>query len=215
MRVMPLGLDLDRFVGCGAARGRLRAELGLAPDALTVGIVARLVPIKAHEVFLEAAGRLRRRLPRVTFVVVGDGERRTELEGEARRQGLQGHIHFLGWRQDLERIYADLDVVALTSRNEGSPVSLIEAMAAGRPVVATRVGGVPDLIEDGLTGALVGTGDAGALADAIGTLLADPDRRGAMGTAGRKRVLPAFGAERLLADIDRLYMELLRRKGLA
>jgi glycosyltransferase involved in cell wall biosynthesis len=215
MRVMPLGLDLDRFARSDAMRGLVRAELGLAPETPTVGIVARLVPIKAHEVFLEAAARLARRLPRVAFVVVGDGERRAELETAACRLELQGRVHFLGWRQDLDRIYADLDVVALTSRNEGSPVSLIEAMAAGRPVVATRVGGVPDLVEDGLTGTLVGPGDAGALAEAVAALLADPDQARAMGEAGRKRVLPAFGAERLMADVDRLYTELLRRKGLA
>ena len=214
MRVMPLGLDLDRFVGCEAGRGALRAELALPPDTPLVGIVARLVPIKAHEVFLEAAAKLVRRVQGISFVVVGDGERRAALEAEVRRLGLGGRVHFLGWRRDLDRIYADLDVVALTSRNEGSPVSLIEAMAAGRPVVATRVGGVPDLIEDGITGVLVTPGEAGAVADAIGALLADRDRASAIGEAGRKHVVPVFGAERLLADMDQLYTELLRRKGL-
>lgn len=214
IRVMPLGLDLDRFLGGESARGHLRAELGLAPDTPTVGIVARLVPIKAHEVFLEAAARLTRRVAGAVFVIVGDGERRAALEAEVQRHGLRGRVHFLGWRRDLERIYADLDVVALSSRNEGSPVSLIEAMAAGRPVVSTRVGGVPDLIEDGRTGMLVAAGAPEALAEAIGALLANPDRARAMGEAGRQRVRPAFGAGRLLADMDRLYVELLGRKGL-
>lgn len=209
--VVPLGLDLEPFTGTETLRGQLRGELGLGEEALLVGIVARLVPIKAHEVFLEAAAQVARRLPQSRFLVVGDGARRAELETLAGRLGLDDRVRFLGWRRDLDRIYADLDVVALTSRNEGSPVSLIEAMAAGRPVVATRVGGVPDLVEDGVTGWLVPPGDPEALAEAMAALLADPDRRQAMGQAGRKRVIPAFSAERLLQDMDRLYTALLSR----
>jgi len=210
--VIPLGLDLDRFLDCEAVRGRLRAELGIGGGVPLIGIVARLVPIKAHEVFLDAAARIGRELPEARFLVVGDGERRAELEALAARWGPPGRVRFLGWRRDLDRIYADLDVVVLTSRNEGLPVSLIEAMAAARPVVATRVGGVPDLVEDGVTGCLAPEGDAGAVAGTLRALLADPERRQAMGAAGRKRVAGAFGAERLLADVDRLYTELVREK---
>lgn len=210
--VVPLGLDLATFLACEAYRGQLRAELALPDSTPLVGIVARLVPIKAHEVFLEAAARLRRDVPECRFLVVGDGDRRADLERQAERLGVADRVRFLGWRPDLARIYADLDVVALCSRNEGSPVSLIEAMAAGRPVVATRVGGVPDLVEDGVTGYLVPADDCDALASAVRALLADPERRQAMGAAGRKRVVPAFSAERLLADVDRLYTELLHEK---
>jgi glycosyltransferase involved in cell wall biosynthesis len=210
MRVVPLGLDLDRFLGCETERGALRAELGVATAVPLVGIVARLVPIKAHEVFLQAAAQLARMIPAIRFVVVGDGERRPALEALAAELGLGGRTHFLGWRRDLERIYADLDLVVLTSRNEGLPVSLIEALAAACPVVATRVGGVPDLIEEGITGILVPSGDASALAAAAAPLLGDPERRRAMGRAGRKRVVPAFGAARLLRDVDHLYTELLQ-----
>jgi glycosyltransferase involved in cell wall biosynthesis len=212
LQVLPLGLELEPFTGCERLRGQLRDELALAEAAPLVGIVARLVPIKAHEVFLGAAARLREAVPACRFVVVGDGERRPELEALARELGLGDRVRFLGWRRDLDRIYADLDVVVLASRNEGSPVSLVEAMAAARPVVATRVGGVPDLVEDGVTGCLVPPGDAGATAAAIRNLLGDPERRAAMGTAGRKHVVPAFGADRLLADVDRLYTDLLREK---
>jgi glycosyltransferase involved in cell wall biosynthesis len=210
--VVPLGLDLDGFLACESLRGELRRELGLGEEPL-VGIVARLVPIKAHEVFLEAAQKVAAAIPAARFVIVGDGERRGELETAAGRPGLRGRVHFLGWRSDLDRIYADLDVVALTSRNEGSPVSLIEAMAAARPVVATRVGGVPDLVEDGVSGRLVPAGDASALAGALKALLADPERRRTMGEAGRRRVYPALSAWRLVADIDRLYTRLLAEKG--
>lgn len=210
--VVPLGLDLEPFLGCEGRRGELRAELGVEPEALLVGIVARLVPIKAHEVFLRAAASTVRRVPRARFLIVGDGERRAELEGLARELGVADRTRFLGWRSDLDRVYADLDLVALTSQNEGSPVSLIEAMAAARPVVATRVGGVPDLVEDGPTGWLVPPGDADALASAIAALLGDPERRRKLGEAARARAYPAYSAERLLGDIDRLYTELAREK---
>jgi glycosyltransferase involved in cell wall biosynthesis len=212
LRVLPLGLDLDFLLRAEARRGELRAELGIAPAAPCVGIVARLVPIKAHEVFLAGAAELVRRGSPACFLVVGDGERRAELETLTHRLGLTERVRFLGWRRDLDRIYADLDVVALTSRNEGSPVSLIEAMAAGRPVVATRVGGVPDLVEDGVTGRLVPPDDPRALAAALAGVLSDPEGAAALGVAGRKRVGGAFTPDRLLGDVDRLYRELLRAK---
>lgn len=211
LRVVPLGLDLDPFLHCDGLRGQLRVELGVG-DTPLVGIVARLVPIKRHEDFLAAAAAVVRRLSACRFLVVGDGELRDSLKARVRALGLDGRVHFLGWRGDLPRLYADLDLVVLTSASEGLPVSLIEAMAAARPVVATRVGGVPDLVEDGVTGLLVPPGDPGALAEAIVALLADPERRRHMGEAGRKRVYPAFSASRLLADMDRLYAELLREK---
>ncbi|MGH7331322.1 MAG: glycosyltransferase family 4 protein [Candidatus Rokuibacteriota bacterium] len=212
LTVMPLGLDLGPFRDCDQGRGFLRAELAVGDAVPLVGIVARLVPIKAHEMFLEAAAVVARRLPDCRFVVVGDGERRAELETLARNLGLGERVRFLGWRKDLDRIYADLDLVVLSSRNEGLPVSLIEAMAAGRPVVATRVGGAPDLVEDGVGGYLVASGDVAEMATAIHALLRDPERRRAMGEAGRKRVVPAFAADRLLADMQRLYAELVEAK---
>ncbi len=121
---------------------------------------------------------------------------------------------FLGWRGDLDRIYADLDVVALTSRNEGSPVALIEAMAAGRAVVSTEVGGVPDVVTDGETGRLVPVDDAVALAATTDALLDDASQRERLGTAARARVLATYGADRLVADVDRLYRRLLAARGL-
>lgn len=211
LRVVPLGLDLDRFLVCESFRGQLRAELGIDPGALLVGMVARLVPIKRHECFLRAAAEVARRHLGCQFLLVGDGECRAELERLVGQLTLNGRVRFLGWRQDLERIYADLDLVVLTSANEGSPVSLIEAMASGRPVVATGVGGVPDLVEDGVTGFLVPPEDPSALARAIGALLANPEQRRVFGQAGRERVYPAFSAERLLGDMDRLYTELVSR----
>jgi glycosyltransferase involved in cell wall biosynthesis len=212
-RVMPLGLDLDRYAAADDRKGELCAELGVSRDVPLVAIVARLVPIKAHEMFLRAAARVREKLPTSQFLVVGDGERRHALEMLAGELGLGASVRFLGWRRDLDRVYTDAWIVALTSLNEGSPVSLIEAMAAGRPVVATCVGGVPDLVEEGVTGHLVPPGDADALARAMTDLLLDAERRRAFGLAGRARVVPVFGASRLVADMDALYAELLRAKG--
>jgi glycosyltransferase involved in cell wall biosynthesis len=211
--VLAPGLDLAPLLGSERVRGALRRELDVAPDAVLIGIVARLVPIKAHEVFLDAAARLAARRPAARFLVVGDGECRGALEARAARLGLADRVRFLGWRADLDRVYADLDIVALTSDNEGSPVALIEALAAARPVVATRVGGVPDLIEDGRNGLLVPPRDPAALAAALDALLADPARQAGLGRAGRVDVTRQFGAARLLADVDVLYTTLLAERG--
>jgi glycosyltransferase involved in cell wall biosynthesis len=206
---MPLGLDLDDFITSDVKRGQLRHELGLSDAVPLVGIVARLVPVKAHEEFLEAAAVVVRSTPAARFLIVGDGERRLELEMLAERLGIGGRVTFLGWRVDLDRVYADLDIVVLCSRNEGSPVSLIEAMAAGRAVVATRVGGVPELVEHEVTGLVVAAGHTAKLAEGIQALINSPAERVAYGLAGRARVHPAFSSARLLNDVDGLYTRLL------
>ncbi len=207
--VMPLGLDLERFRSVDGRRGELRAELGLGA-APVIGIVARLAPVKAHDVFLRAAGALRERMPDVRFVVVGDGEMRASLEALASDLGLGACLAFVGWRSDIARVYADLDLVVLSSRNEGSPIALIEAMAAGRNVVATAVGGVPDVVRHGETGLLVSPDDPAALSASMEEMLrAEPSRRAAMAAAARDDAFDRFGIDRLLADIDRLYTTLL------
>jgi glycosyltransferase involved in cell wall biosynthesis len=206
--VVPLGLELGRFLDGDQRAGALRRELGAEGRPL-VGMVARLVPIKRHDDFIAAGVRVSARVSDILFVVVGDGERRAELEAAASRVGLADRMRFLGWRRDLDAIYADLDVVVLTSANEGSPVSLIEAMAAARPVVATAVGGVPDLVLDGEHGLLVPPGDSSATAEAIVSLLRDGGRRRAMGAAGRRRVQDVYAVDRLVSDIARLYTDLV------
>jgi glycosyltransferase involved in cell wall biosynthesis len=209
--VVRLGLDLRPFAACESRTGELRQELGLPAATRIVVIVARLVPIKAHETFLDMAERLAPKYPDLVFLVVGDGERRAALEADARARGLADRVRFLGWRADLDRIYADADVVTLTSRNEGSPVALIEAMAAGRPVVSTRAGGVAELV--GEAGVLADVGDAAGLADGVVRLLEDPCRAREMGLAARARVLPHYGHPRLISDIDSLYQRLIREAG--
>ena len=213
IHVVPLGLDLERFRDYDEPRANARAALGLPDTAFVTSIVARLAPIKAHEVFLEAAQRLRAAHPCAIFLVVGGGERNEELEALAVRLGLSESVRFLGWRADLERIYRASDAVALTSRNEGSPVALIEAMAAGCPVVSTRVGGVPDVVTDNETGLLVAMDDAAGLADALCRLARDRALGEALGAAAQTRVIKRYDARRLLLDMDSLYMALLDRAG--
>jgi len=146
--------------------------------------------------------------------VVGDGELRAELQRSVEALDLAGRVHFLGWRRDLDAVYADLDVVALTSINEGTPVALIEAMAAGRPVVSTEVGGVADVVAHERTGLLVPSGDDSACAVAVLRLLRDPALRERMGREGRAQVTTRYGSERLVGDVRRLYLELLERRGI-
>jgi glycosyltransferase involved in cell wall biosynthesis len=206
--VVPLGFDLAPFVTAGERRVASRAALGLDPDAPVVLLVARLVPIKRVDRFLRIAARVT--TPRTTFLIAGDGELRETLRGgdDARRLGTQ--VRWLGMRPDVADLLAASDVVVLCSDNEGTPVSLIEAEAAGLPVVSTAVGGVPAVVLDGETGLLVDREDEAGFAQAIDDLLGDPVRRRAMGEAGRRHALAGFGIERLVGDVDRLYRSLDR-----
>lgn len=211
--VVPLGFELQPFLEARVWKGHFRRELGLGESARLVGIVGRIFPIKNHRLFLEAAARLARQDPLVHFVVVGDGILRPEMEQFAAEIGIRDRVHFTGWRRDLPRIYADLDVLVISSNNEGTPVSAIEAMAAGVPVVATRVGGLPDVVQEGVTGYLVPPRDPDALAGAIAAVLQDPERAARMGEAGRAVAQERYSLERLVADMDALYQQLLRAKG--
>jgi glycosyltransferase involved in cell wall biosynthesis len=205
--VIPLGLDLDRFLAVAGPDGSLRASLGVGPATPLIGVVGRLVSIKAVEVALEAVARL----PEVHLAVIGDGEERASLTRQAQSMGLAGRVHFTGWWTDVPAAMSDLDLVVLTSKNEGTPVALIEAHAAGKPVVATDVGGVRHVVTDGVTGWLAPSGDAPAIAALIEQALHDRDRLLAFGAAGRVGVRDRFGKDRLLRDIGDLYTELLTR----
>jgi glycosyltransferase involved in cell wall biosynthesis len=208
--VVPLGFELDALLNCEPLRGQLRRELGIPDGMALVGIVARLAAIKNHRLFLDAARLIVEAGQEAMFLIVGDGELRVDLEAYVAELKLAERVIFTGWRRDLPRIYADLDVVALSSLNEGTPVSLIEAMAAAKPVVATRVGGVSDVILDKESGYLVQSKDAEGLARGILDLLRAPDRAREMGLAGRVAVHPKYASETLLANIEKLYLELLR-----
>jgi glycosyltransferase involved in cell wall biosynthesis len=207
IRVIPLGLELGALAGT-LPRGTLRREAGIPDDAPLVGIVGRLVAIKDVPSFLSAARRVRERRPDARFAIVGDGEERAALEQQTTALGLAGAVHFFGWRRDLAAVYGDLDVVVNSSLNEGTPVALIEALAAARPVVATAVGGTPDLVGRDERGLLVPPGEPEALAAAVVAVLEGSEASRGRAQAGREHVLAQHSSERLFHDMDALYREL-------
>jgi len=203
--VVPLGLDLDALQRAPDRGGSLRAEAGFPAESIVCGYVGRLVPIKHVDLLIRAFAEARRRQPRARLLVVGDGQCRVDLERLVAEVNLTGAVWFAGWRTDLIEVYGAMDVVALSSRNEGTPVALIEAGAAGKAIVATRVGGVPDVVETERTGLLVPDDDLGALALALERLMADPDLRVRLGAAARATSISRFGYPRLVDDLDALY----------
>ncbi len=219
--VIPLGLELDRFINPDIRKNTFKISLGISENTLLVGIVGRLVPIKGHRVFLEAVRKIMglrldiSDLQPVKFIVIGDGELRSELEKYTDELGIREHVIFTGFRSDLPDIYADTDIIVLSSYNEGTPVSLIEAMTAGVPIVATKVGGVSDLIHDNVTGLLVPAGDADALAAGIIRLLDDHALRKQMGANAQKTVYPKYDVSNLVKNMDELYNILLKKKKIA
>lgn len=205
-RVVPLGFDLAAFAAVDdRARAAARTALGIAPDAPVVATVGRLTAIKQHRLFLDVVREVAAARPRLIALVAGDGEERPVLEQHARVEGLADRVRFLGWRRDLTTVYGAADVFLLTSRNEGTPVALIEAMAAGVPGVSTDVGGVKDVIDSPGVGVLAPFGDVAALAAGVLRLLDDPARRAAMGVRARQRVIERFSLARLVADIVKVY----------
>ena len=209
LRNIPLGLDLHPFVQRNHRDDGFRAELGFSEHTPLAGMVTRLVPIKGIPVFLEAAQRVLEMLPNARFVIVGDGESRQELDLLTKKMGLSEFVRFTGFRSDTERVYSALDLVVLSSFNEGLSVTLIEAIAAGCYVVATRVGGVPDLVEHDGVGKVVEPGDSNALAQAMAQVLKDPRR---VPEASRENVQALYGISRLVEDLDQLYQKLLDNK---
>src|ERR1041385_7431485 len=223
--VIPLGLDLDAFSNWKRRRSPARAEMDATENDILIGIVGRLTDVKNHEMFLHAAVRVKELVgeenlkTRVRFVVVGDGRLRHSLESKARELGLIEDVVFLGTRHDPENFYAALDIVALTSLNEGTPLTLIEAMASERPVIATAVGGVVDLLgpslsnQDGYTicerGISVTSGDVESFAGGLLCLLRDKLLRARLSRAGKEFVYTNYGKARLIGDISRLYERLL------
>lgn len=207
--VVPLGLDLGPLLSV-APMPAAKEQIGLDASRPVVAIVGRLTAVKDHGAFLQVAQMMRGRGSDAQFVIAGDGEERPRLEADARKAGLD--IRFLGWVTDLPQLYAAVDVVTLTSRNEGTPVALIEAAAAGVPAVATRVGGVADVVRHQETGLLVERGDVEGMARSVQTLVGDASTRMRFGEAGRSWARERFAAERLVNDIEELYGYLRGKK---
>ncbi len=204
--VVPLGLDLERFADQDrlAARNRLH----VAADELVLLAVGRLVPIKRLDRLIKTFSRVAHEIPAARLYLVGDGPERDQLLRAATSAGVGDRVIHVGWSSDTPSWYAAADVVALTSEREGTPLALIEAAAAGRPVIATDVGGVADIVADRVTGFVVPPDDEEALTDRLRTLLGDPALRGRMGGAGPARAT-LYSAERLVLDLDALYRNIL------
>ena len=211
--VIRLGIELDeRVAGEQNGRAESRRYLGIEPERFAVGWIGRMTAVKRTDDILVAFKRLRDEGVDAVLCLVGDGPDRPHLERRAHELGVIRDTLFLGYQEDVAPFYAAFDALVLPSSNEGTPVSAIEALAAGRPVVATRVGGVPDVVQEGEDGFLVEPGATDELADRLAELAGDSELRERMGRAGRERVLPRYAVERLVDDVDRLYRSLLRAR---
>jgi glycosyltransferase involved in cell wall biosynthesis len=208
--VIRLGIELEERVA-PEQDGRIesRRYLGIPEDRFTVGWIGRMTSVKRTDDILVAFKRLRDNGVDATLCLVGDGPDRRDLEHRAHELGVVRDTLFLGYQEEVAPFYAAFDALVLPSSNEGTPVSAIEALAAGRPVVATKVGGVPDVVRDGEDGFLVEPGATDELAERLERLARDPDLRARMGERGRERVLPRYAVDRLVADVDQLYRALL------
>jgi glycosyltransferase involved in cell wall biosynthesis len=223
------GVDFAPFEASRGSRDAVRAELGLPADAIVVGTVGRLVPVKGHHYLLEAIARLGARRPALHLLLVGDGPLRDDLTARATSAGLRvrnagdagvpsgpegATVHMLGLRRDVARLLAAMDLFVLPSLNEGMGRVLVEAMAMELPCIASKVSGVPDVVDDGRTGVLVPPRDPAALVREIGTLIEDPQRARVMGRRGRRKVVPEFSVERMITKLEAVYRELLEAKGI-
>lgn len=223
-RVIPLGLDLDKFhQGMDEKRRKFRSEFGLTDDEIAIGIIGRLVPVKNHSLYLRAIHSvLQKSNKKIKAFIVGDGETRAELEKEAAALGIAfstqndtTHPHplvFTSWRSDVDVVYAGLDIVALTSFNEGTPVSLIEAQASQKPIVSTKVGGIGDIVLEGKTALLANVDDAETFCRHLLQLVEDNALRTALGSNSLPYVMQRFSYQRMIQDTADLYYQLLQKK---
>jgi len=211
--VIPLGLELGKFFA-------LESSVFCSKHHKTIGIIGRLVPIKNHRMFLDCAKLFVDRYPQYIskFIIIGGGELRVTLKNYAKKIGIDSNVEFADWRLDLENIYPGLDIVCLTSLNEGTPVSLIEAMAAEKSVIATDVGGVKDLLEpvclmadEPIENVLVQSNDVDKFVDCLQLLLSNDRLRKRLGAAGREYVKKNFTKERLIINMQQLYNDCLIR----
>jgi len=211
--VIHSGVNFDPFDQETGGREEARAELGIDPGGLVVGTLGRLTAVKAQEDLVAAFARMLPQVGNAWLLLVGDGEERASLEDQARRLGLAGRVVFAGWREDVHRVLKAMDIFGFPSRNEGMGKALVEAMYAGLPAVATAVGGIPELLEDGFQGLLVEPGQPEQLAAALVDLAADAEKRRQCGQAARERA-SRYSVERMMEKIETLYEELLEEKAI-
>ena len=215
-RVIRLGIALDtRIQADDAARAETRRVMGIPDGRFVVGWIGRMTGVKRTDVLLQGFRTLREDGVDAVLCMVGDGPDRESVEQLADELGIVRDCLFTGYQEDVGPFFAAFDVFVLTSGNEGTPVTAIEALAAGCPVVATRVGGVPDVVTDGEDGFLVSPAAVDELAGRLADLARDPDLRARMGASGRARMRTRYAVDRLIDDTDRLYRELLAEKGIS
>lgn len=200
---------LDAPESNNQTRDQIRRELRLTANAKLIGMVARLQPVKGHRFFIDAAASVLRDQPNVHFVLVGDGPLRSEIETRIAQCGLTDRMHLLGDRTDVARLVAGFDLLVLASLHEGLPNAVMEAMAAGVPVVATAVGGTKELIIDGESGYLTPPSDSAALANRITHALRDDENRAKITSAARSRINAEYGMDRMVDSVERVYDELM------
>jgi glycosyltransferase involved in cell wall biosynthesis len=210
--VIPNGVDTARFAPVPDATS-IRHEIAVGATDPVVSIVAALRPEKNHELFLDVARRVTQRIANAKFLIVGDGPRREPLERLAAEMGVAESVRFLGTRDDVPRLLSTSDVFALTSHNEASPVSILEAMSVGKPVVATNVGSIGEAVTEGHTGFLVPPSDAVAFAHRVVELVENPLRAQAMGAAARQAVVARWSVEAMVRGYERLIASIYCRKG--
>lgn len=199
------GVNLSRFRPDPSRRREVRERLGIPPDAFVFGILARLVPVKSHATLIEAFRLLRERCPEVHLLIAGDGPCRMPLEAQVAQANLESRVHFLGEVHDGERVLNALDTYVLSSVDEGMNLTLLEAMATALPVIATAVGGNPEVVADGVTGCLVPALQPATMAEAMERLVRDPSMRRDMGERGRERVESSFSQKRTIEAYMTLY----------
>lgn len=202
------GIDVNAFEPCNGSGKAIRGELGLS-DHPVIGTIGNLYSVKGHRYLLEAAALVTEAIPNATFLIVGRGSLLSELQQTARSLGIERRVLFLGYRQDIPTLLQAMDVFVLPSLSEGLPLSLLEAMAAEKPVVATDVGGIPEVIDDGETGLLVASGDAEALAQRILSLLTNAPLARRLGWDARLRVEQRFSISSMVRAYEKLYAECL------
>jgi len=209
--VIPNGVDTDRFQPLPADE-TLRASVGLPANAPVAAIVAALRPEKNHELFLRAAAIVHQSQPSAQFMIIGDGARRGELESLTESLGLKSVVHFLGTRSNVAELLALAKVLVLSSHMEANPVSIIEALACGKPVVATNVGSIPETVHEGVNGYLVPAGNEQALAEKIEQVLFEPGLADRLGSAGRRGVVDHWSLDRMVNGYQDLIAAIYDRK---
>lgn len=211
VRVVPNGVDTERFRPIAPSR-KLRASFGLPEAGPVAAIVAALRPEKNHELFLQAARRILEVRRDAHFLIVGDGASRSRLEALRDELGLSGNVHFLGTRSDIPEVLSVVDVLLLTSHMEANPVSILEALACAKPVVATRVGSIPETVHDGENGYLVAPGDADSLARRVAELFSDAALARRLGQQGRRLVVERWSLDRMVEGYQELVESIYRSK---